>query len=124
MTKTTTTPRAKSPMTSKRANHSNPWKDRVDGGDWDRITGEVNEYGGALTPQLLTPEEAASIAALYEQDEYFRPTINMGRHTRDCCRSPVTGMTSSAVPRRGLTPSTSGWECATRPGRPSQRRSC
>jgi len=80
MTKTTTTPRAKSPMTSKRANHSNPWKDRVDGGDWDRITGEVNEYGGALTPQLLTPEEAASIAALYEQDEYFRSTINMGRH--------------------------------------------
>jgi uncharacterized protein len=38
------------------------WADRVDGGDWDRITEELNEYGGALLPRLLTPEEAARIA--------------------------------------------------------------
>ena len=29
------------------------WADRVDGGDWDRITEELNEYGGALLPRLL-----------------------------------------------------------------------
>jgi hypothetical protein len=59
---------------------SSRWSDRVEAGDWDRITEEVNEYGGALLPQLLTPEEAGRIAALYDQDEYFRSTINMGRH--------------------------------------------
>jgi uncharacterized protein len=56
------------------------WADRVDGGDWDRITEELNEYGGALLSQLLAPEEAARIAGLYEQDEHFRSTVNMGRH--------------------------------------------
>jgi uncharacterized protein len=56
------------------------WKDRVDGGDWERIAAEVNEYGGALLPQLLTPEEAASIADLYDQGEHFRSTVDMGRH--------------------------------------------
>jgi uncharacterized protein len=56
------------------------WTDRVDGGDWARITEELNEYGGALLPQLLTPGEAGRIAALYDQDEHFRSTISMGRH--------------------------------------------
>jgi hypothetical protein len=50
------------------------WADRVDGGDWDRITEELNEYGGALLPRLLTSEEAVRIAGLYEQDEHFRST--------------------------------------------------
>jgi uncharacterized protein len=81
MTSTTTPkPRARTAMESKNANRSSRWADRVDGGDWDRITEEVNELGCALLPQLLTPEEAGQIAALYDQDKYFRSTINMGRH--------------------------------------------
>ena len=66
--------------TTTTAMQSSQWTDRVEAGDWDRITEEVNEYGGALLPQLLAPEEAGRIAALYDQDEYFRSTINMGRH--------------------------------------------
>jgi hypothetical protein len=58
----------------------NTWQDRVDGADWDRLTEEVASYGCALTPQLLTPQESARIAGLYHHDEYFRSTINMGRH--------------------------------------------
>jgi hypothetical protein len=53
---------------------------RVDRGDWTRIAAEVDEYGCALTPQLLTPEEAARIAGLYDQDTYFRSTVDMGRY--------------------------------------------
>jgi hypothetical protein len=56
------------------------WQDRVDRADWDAITGEINDYGCALTPQLLTPAEAGEIAALYDDDERFRATVNMGRH--------------------------------------------
>lgn len=90
-TTTTAKPRAKTPMKSKDANQSSPWKDRVDGGDWDRITGEVNEYGCALTPQLLTPEETGRIAALYDQDKYFRPRPITAPRAGSCPRWPATG---------------------------------
>jgi hypothetical protein len=57
-----------------------PWQGRVDSADWDRIAVDINEYGAALTPQLLSAAEAAETAALYDEDEYFRSTIIMGRH--------------------------------------------
>jgi hypothetical protein len=56
------------------------WHDRVESADWTAITEEVNEYGGALLPQLLTPDETVEIRELYQQDALFRSTINMGRH--------------------------------------------
>jgi hypothetical protein len=57
-----------------------PWHQRVDQGDWEAIIAEVNEYGGALLPQLLTDAETAEFRAMYERDELFRSTIDMGRH--------------------------------------------
>ena len=59
---------------------ADPWKQRVDAGDWAAITAEVSEYGGALLPELLTAGETEQIRGLYEDDGYFRATINMGRH--------------------------------------------
>jgi hypothetical protein len=57
------------------------WADRVASGGWGAITEEVNEYGGALLPQLLTAEEAGEIRSLYDdQTRVFRTTVNMGRH--------------------------------------------
>ncbi|MCW2657827.1 MAG: hypothetical protein JWR06_2020 [Jatrophihabitans sp.] len=53
---------------------------RVDRADWDAIATELDEYGCALTPQLLTPVEARRIAGLYDQDERFRSTIDMVRY--------------------------------------------
>ena len=38
-----------------------PWKHRVDSGDWEAITAEINSLGGALLPELLTPGEAEQI---------------------------------------------------------------
>ncbi|MGH3374971.1 MAG: 2OG-Fe(II) oxygenase [Actinoallomurus sp.] len=57
-----------------------PWRDRVDGADWAAVTAEIDEYGGALLPQLLTPEETVEFRGLYDQDELFRSTVNIGRH--------------------------------------------
>jgi uncharacterized protein len=57
-----------------------PWKRRVDSGDWDAITAGVNSLGGALLPELLAPGEAEQIRGLYEHAEYFRSTINMGQY--------------------------------------------
>ena len=38
--------------TSVNAPVTDPWKRRVDSGDWDAIGAELDEYGGALLPQL------------------------------------------------------------------------
>jgi hypothetical protein len=56
------------------------WQQRVDSGDWEAITAEVNEYGGALLPRLLTPGEAKRLRGLYSDGGNFRAVINMGRH--------------------------------------------
>jgi hypothetical protein len=59
---------------------SDPWQRRVDSGDWESITAEVNSIGGALLPELLAPAEAEQIRGLYDQAARFRSTVNMGRH--------------------------------------------
>ena len=56
------------------------WQQRVDAADWGQLAGELGDYGGALTPALLTPGETEQIAALYDQDDRFRATIDMSRH--------------------------------------------
>ncbi|MGW2629246.1 2OG-Fe(II) oxygenase [Streptomyces chattanoogensis] len=53
---------------------------QVDAADWDALATELDTYGGALTPQLLTPAQCAEIAALYEKEELFRTTIDMARY--------------------------------------------
>ena len=58
----------------------NAWAERVAAADWDAITHELDSYGGALIPQLLTADETHDIATLYGKDERFRATIDMSRH--------------------------------------------
>lgn len=53
---------------------------RVAGVDWAAVAAEVDEYGCAELPQLLTPTECARTAALYDEPERFRATIDMARH--------------------------------------------
>jgi hypothetical protein len=69
-----------SPPGARSAAGAGQWKSRVDGGDWDAIAEEVNEYGGALLPRLLDPAETAALRRMYADDERFRATVNMGRH--------------------------------------------
>ncbi|WP_197084748.1 2OG-Fe(II) oxygenase [Saccharothrix sp. ST-888] len=48
--------------------------------DWQALAEELDEYGCALTPQLLTPAECREIVACYDRPELFRTTVDMGRH--------------------------------------------
>jgi len=57
-----------------------PFAARVNGADWPALTDEVNAFGCALLPQLLSAAEAAEIVALYDQPEHFRATIDMQRY--------------------------------------------
>ena len=53
---------------------------RIAAADWDSVARELDGYGCALLPQLLTPAECAQIAGLYDQPGRFRATIDMARH--------------------------------------------
>lgn len=60
---------------------SDPWEARVASGDWEAITAELDELGGALLPQLLTADEAAQLRDLYDDPSArFRSTVDMARY--------------------------------------------
>lgn len=71
---TATTPRKTDGVSEK------TWRDRVDAVGWSAVRAELDRYGCALTGPLLTPLEAAEIAALYPDNARFRSTVNMSRH--------------------------------------------
>lgn len=54
---------------------------RVDQLDWKRITQELDEYGNALLPGILSLEECDTLAALYPNDEHFRSRVVMEHHS-------------------------------------------
>jgi uncharacterized protein len=53
---------------------------RVAGYDWDAVGAELNGYGCAVLPKLLSPSECSDIAALYSHEEHFRSHIHIARH--------------------------------------------
>jgi len=53
---------------------------RVAQGDWDALGQEVDAYGFAVTPKLVGKDECADVAALYDEVERFRSTIDMERY--------------------------------------------
>jgi uncharacterized protein len=53
---------------------------RVSAYDWQALAGELNSYGCAVLPKLLSPAECHTIAALYHDESYFRSHIHMARH--------------------------------------------
>jgi hypothetical protein len=53
---------------------------RVAAYDWPALTGELDNYGCAVLPKLLSPEECRAIAALYPDESCFRSRVIMARH--------------------------------------------
>ena len=53
---------------------------RVDAIDWTQATTELDAQGCAVLKELLTPDESASLAAMYPDDGHFRSRVVMGRH--------------------------------------------
>ena len=76
----TTTTEPEGSMTVTTQARRSQWADRVDAADWEHLTGQLNADGCALTPLLLAPAETDQLAALYDCDERFRATVDMGRH--------------------------------------------
>lgn len=53
---------------------------RVAAYDWRALAGELDGFGCAVLPKLLTPEECREVAALYPDESHFRSHIIMARH--------------------------------------------
>jgi hypothetical protein len=52
---------------------------RVHALDWDRLAGELDERGFAVTDRVLRPRECRDLAAMFDSGR-FRSTIEMARH--------------------------------------------
>src|SRR5579863_10259251 len=57
-----------------------PAKARVAAYDWRALADELDGYGCAVLPKLLSAEECGAVAALYRDENHFRSHINMARH--------------------------------------------
>jgi uncharacterized protein len=53
---------------------------RVAALDWPGIAAELDAYGCAVAPSLLTPAECGSVASLYGAEDRFRSRVVMARH--------------------------------------------
>ncbi len=52
----------------------------VGGLDWAEIEHDLDAYGAAVAPKLLSPDACRALASLYPDDARFRSTIVMARH--------------------------------------------
>jgi hypothetical protein len=53
---------------------------RVDAVAWPQVEQELDRYGCAVLPRLLSPAECDALAAMYARDELFRSRVVMERH--------------------------------------------
>jgi hypothetical protein len=54
--------------------------ERVAAIDWERVVADVDADGYATLPSMLSPEECATLAAGYQNDESFRSRVVMASH--------------------------------------------
>lgn len=48
--------------------------------DWPAIDAELNSFGCAVLPKLLSPDECQALSALYPDESHFRSRVIMTRH--------------------------------------------
>lgn len=55
-------------------------ENRLSAHDWDAFATDMDSFGCATLPAVLTPDECRGLAALYPQEQHFRSHIHMARH--------------------------------------------
>jgi uncharacterized protein len=48
--------------------------------DWHRISSDLDAYGCAIAPSVLTAEQCAALSATYTDEDLFRSRVVMARH--------------------------------------------
>ena len=54
---------------------------RIHGVDWETVSPDLDEFGNAVLPGLLQPEECDALASLYPGDQHFRSRVVMERYS-------------------------------------------
>jgi uncharacterized protein len=54
--------------------------ERVEAVAWSTVEQNLDQYGSAMLPGLLTPQECDTLAATYNRGELFRSRVVMARH--------------------------------------------
>jgi hypothetical protein len=54
--------------------------DRIEGLDWEKLGGELDERGYAVTPKILKGGECRDLVGLFDDDGLYRSVIDMRRH--------------------------------------------
>ena len=57
-----------------------PAKARVAAYDWQALAQDLDGFGCAVLPKLLSPVECRAISSLYSEEEHFRSHVHMARH--------------------------------------------
>lgn len=57
-----------------------PAEVRVTAYDWPALAQELDGFGCAVLPKLLSPAECRTISGLYPEEEHFRSHVHMARH--------------------------------------------
>src|SRR4029078_11681358 len=71
--------RARNSTTARRKSVATPAARLVDV-DWPAVREALDAHGHAVLPSLLTADECASLARLFDDDARFRSTVDMARH--------------------------------------------
>ena len=53
---------------------------RVEGSDWTAAARDLDAYGCAIVPRVLTADECAALAGSYDTESAFRSSVVMARH--------------------------------------------
>ena len=59
---------------------TNPLAGRIAGYDWAAVGADLDAFGCAVLPKLLTPDACQSVVSLYPREGHFRSQIHMARH--------------------------------------------
>jgi hypothetical protein len=54
--------------------------ERIESQNWSEVAQDLDAYGNAVLPKILTVEECQRLATLYENPNLFRSRVVMGRH--------------------------------------------
>ena len=68
------------PEASKKTSQTPSIAERIDALDWKAAAESLWQRGYAVTPQILSPEESASLTKMYSDETRFRSRIVMERH--------------------------------------------
>ena len=68
------------PKAAQKISETQSIADRIDATDWEAAADSLSQRGYTVTSQILSPEQCASLAAMYNDEKRFRSRIVMERY--------------------------------------------